>query len=839
MCHFKVLEDEPSTPTPELQNQTSSQPFVDANLQAKITTLETSLSEAESKILELAMLKQELTIAQTKVKNLSAQILDQRCLEIDLAKLKSNEISLGEQNSKLEEDIKLLKEHFQSSVMQHCDVKNSNLVSKLLDAELKFKHVETKLLACQDKITSVLSESKSSPESLSSRLDTLKSVGSDIADVLCSPVETQLMDGEDSGSLSPEDQVRIYAERLALEALVLGELAYNVKVNESDVFAGQETILVEMELANHTLLNLEQTITTMDGEYCLGLGTQPSSVCSERYSLEVMSNVLSHKLQLQQKVSELIDKDRQCSLDSSLEYHPPQSTDPMLDELGQQALFRIFLDEKLLLSDSSHFSEFTPVSMFSTSVVQSDLTLIQSKLREHLQASVSQKQKETFVHSELNSRYQALKTNQKQCSQHSQNFVDLCTASLAKMCAVEVVQIANSCLESSGAIALKEVVQKVFDREQVQSEITLMVNKYVHNYSDISEQLSSKESAARGKTSLLIDCVQQETSELCVKLVNAIHQQLDSMCSQGDCTVLSESDQHEQLLRRNSLAMGLCSIVAQKTILSVQILHVEQLLNQQGDSPHKQDSEFKLPLKRNDSGVVVHSMSLPTSPTEQLHDQLVLSLQQEAQVKSDIASYLLNNTPGVASSQTSGKPRSYESGGLREQIARLASELVSMDRQVLKSSSRGYRCTDDYIDYLAREAVMQAQLSYSLNVLKIKHTREMESLKLELDSSQSLLKVKQEERIADLEDEIDRLSGLIKDQEDSADKPDWTNSAEVLALKQKQDTELRSLSEQLSRVKTELATVKQQKEKEDKERQSLRTQLKEFRAKIEVQYQYL
>ena len=722
--------------------------------------METSLSAAEKKVSELTAVKQELQITQAKAKDLSTQILDQRCLEIDMAALKTSELNLRDKNSQLSEEVDRLKQEISMLKELGEEKDQQDVIGRLLEVEGRFSKVQETLSDCQMKLLSLISELKTGGTcDYQSAGNTLEIVKSGIDRLLSFGAKSKMYSASrGAGFTSSEDIVRIYAEKLALEAIVLGELSYNMKVNEVDMALGYESVVYEMELAKHRLITLEETMNTLDSQFqwhVMSKGPQTIKA-TELLSVEHLSYLLSQKLKLQHQISEIVQKANPSEVPQT---RLPQSKDTSIEEMGQETLFRIFMDDKL--SESSQSSDLFPVKLFPQTVVHSDLSLIQSKIRSYCKASMSQKEKQSLVQNELVSSYQSLLSHHKHTTEVVSVFVNTCIDCLSTMCAADIMQLAAIC---NGGQISEELISRVFDKEQIQSEMTLMVNKYIHSHHSSNHTEGSYLSESlKERSGGLVDCVQKETSELCSKLISAIENKLQS----GDiqCQVLPASERLRNLQQRNSIAMGLCNIVAQNALLRVQVLHVELVISQvkRGDKvPTSSDdrSELKLALKRNDSGVVVSSMSLPTSPVDQIHDKLLASIQQEAQCKSNLASYLLNNTANVRQPSTSSTSTS---GNLKDQVAKLACELINIDSMMLRSNNQSV----DYADYLCREAVMQAQMSYTTSLQKLLHHQELEQLRQELESSYKIQKSKQEVQLAELEDEIDRLTILIGEHEAS------------------------------------------------------------------------
>ena len=232
------------------------------------------------------------------------------------------------------------------------------------------------------------------------------------------------------------------------------------------------------------------------------------------------------------------------------------------------------------------------------------------------------------------------------------------------------------------------------------------------------------------------------------------------------------------------------------------------------------NSEFKLPLRRNDSGVVVNSMSLPTSPvTDSTTDRLANSLQHEALTKSNIASYLVQGGSLSPGRKTPGMSTNAGAGGLREQIELLASELIGVDR----SLARNNKMVSIYSDHLCREAVLQAQISYCSHLLHLQYQQQLEQLKTDLETThRDSIAIHQQHAhelqstISSLQTDIAKSESLRMRETDHAQetlyeiqRKESSFGQEVQALKGSYEIRIKSLQSDLVQCKAELENAQQ------------------------------
>ena len=130
-------------------------------------------------------------------------MLEQRSLQVELSTLRQSEQRLKKQNDEFVSQL----ESYRQNVSPEC---YDEIKDKLAEVQIKLDKNQTVVQECQLKVADVL---KALPKSQTSQSTKLQHVHSHLADLL-----------QDKQTVLAEDRIRVYRERVALEAMVLGEM---------------------------------------------------------------------------------------------------------------------------------------------------------------------------------------------------------------------------------------------------------------------------------------------------------------------------------------------------------------------------------------------------------------------------------------------------------------------------------------------------------------------------------------------------------------------------------------------------------------------------------------
>ena len=206
-----------------------------------------------------------------------------------------------------------------------------------------------------------------------------------------------------------------------------------------------------------------------------------------------------------------------------------------------------------------------------------------------------------------------------------------------------------------------------------------------------------------------------------------------------------------------------------------------------------------------------------------------------------IASFLVNNSSNNGSGDSSEN--------LDVQIARLAADMAQIDLTLLHGQvSKRRTQVSHFAEVLSNEAMFQAQVSYIVNTLKLKHKQELDQLRAEFDTAEEQRRTKSESHVAELEEEIHRLSTLLAENEsqfkrslqdahmsasdnhDEIVRKETQYKQEIQSLKDGYEIRIRSLQSDLEGLRGDLDKVQQERydditsyeEKVDRVEQELR-----------------
>ena len=211
---------------------------------------------------------------------------------------------------------------------------------------------------------------------------------------------------------------------------------------------------------------LEQTVALLQGKES---ESQKSLSENLTYSIQMYSRLLAEKMMLQGKMAALM-AEKQEQLPTSPRNASPHSQ--TAERLAQKALFKTKLGERLETSKQSS-QEQIATSIASQSLVQGQLAFVMEKLETKATENISQKEKVEYVQTEI-SRAKRQLLRETSLENSVENLRQKHLAELASVIVRQVIQQAKSAVQGKQA-------ERSLDKEFVQSEVTVLVNKYTRN----------------------------------------------------------------------------------------------------------------------------------------------------------------------------------------------------------------------------------------------------------------------------------------------------------------------------------------------------------------------
>lgn len=605
-----------------------------------------------------------------------------------------------------------------SSIDQEDDVSGSN--TTLEDMQQKLSGVVQEL----DSLSAVKTDNYTSTiEKLKSKLETiLKETEAGERDIGSLGALKQPAMKLEQFALKLNDPEQVFAEKLSIEAILIGEMAHLIKTGQDQMMSEREVYLHEIAEANHRILELEHKVQALQ----LSDGTKGAAeppVTGE--SLLRSSGLLAEKMVLQGQIQLLLDK-YQKQEEAIQATQGREKGEASAHNMGQEALFKSRLTERLQDSSQNY-----AMSLASHVLVQGELTVVLNKLRERMADSRTDQERIELLDHELELSHQRL-----------------CERANLMCDGVEAYKL--SALDRVAVTILNNKANK----DQVDEQVALMIKNCAAEYRKCSvdgEHLGvMTESIPESRRHAMIEAsIQQEIEETTELIAERCEM------SQTVESVASESE-------LESVLLSVCEVLAQKAVIDGHIAYITEQIQQHQQQAPTGDGRTPNPLRRHDSGIIVGGGSLPTSPTaEEMSpdsstdgesSSLASRLAHEAAAKRQLAASLQQKNPS--------RPDS-----LQGQMAKIAARLVNVDIDLIKHR----RLISDYAEVIAQEAMFQAQMSYLINKLKLEHEREVKELQRQVDTKSPQSTV-DDEHVKMLELEIQRLSQLLSDNDDLLQK---------------------------------------------------------------------
>ena len=705
-----------------------------SRLEDSTHTIDTEVSETDpadqEQALKLKQFQERLVVSETRVRDLS------KALELSTPEGQNKALQEAqEQNKKYEQQIIFLTAKLnQSSASASVEAAKAKRAAGRDDIDPKTQddlsnegagtgledrlgNAQASLEEMQQKLSEVVDElgSLGVTRSTSDYTTTITELRTRLATILSeiSVTEADPRASPHPAGTSVRDPVQMFAERLSLEAVLVGEMAH--LLGKGQDMSEQKVFLQEIAEANYRILELEQKVQRLQTG---GEGGE-SAGQSDSDRLSTCSGLLAEKMLLQTQLQDLLARYKQ-------EAGVPEERSEVRGAggaMGEEALLKGQLSERLHADRGRHAG-----SLGSHTLVQSEVTFILNKLRQRLPGS--DRDPPDTLSGELDRAHQRL-----------------CERANLMCDGVEAYKMA----------ALDKVSATITNNKASQSQVEEQIGDVIRE--------CAAEYRTEGPHSLAVTTGDPPDSRRAAMIEASIQQEVEEAVEtlaercEGAVTgpgVGSEAELGEVL-------RAVCEVLAQKAVIDGHIAYITEQLQQQQQAP-TDAPRAPNPLRRHDSGIIVGGSSLPTSPTAEEESPvsstdgdtvgLVARLAQEAAARRQLAASLQQKAP---------RPDSVQS-----QLVKIAAHLANVDVDLV----RHRRVISDYADVIGQEAMFQAQLTYLTHHLHLQHEQQVRALQRQIDTrsppptataTPQGRSAEEEAQVQALEAEILRLSRLLSE----------------------------------------------------------------------------
>ena len=658
---------------------------------------------AENLTARITCLQNEISTSECKVRELTAKLVHHRQLEVELSVLQRSEASLKVQSQFQKEQIDALNKQLSEKPME--ETAAQALQCHLRDAESKLASTRETLDTCRRNLTGIVEE--------------LTQEGSEFADTVRNKLEDIVCGCEIKMNICKDSDdsrnMKLFAERLALEAAIIGEMAQTC---ESDDLLGYGHDLQSVQKVNGILLSLEQQLSGVTESGCNVSGK------TQGEAIRVYSELLANKIVLQDRMTVLVG-----SIDTNADdANETGAHDDAVKKAANRALNKARSDLQLVPGSGNQSG-----LVVSRAVIQNGLHTVVSQLSDQRAKICSEDDRRKATDTVWQSTLQELVERQN----NALNAIE------AYRCQ-KLVEIGDLFLRKrSSDVGIDNVAAMlVFDRDLLQGEFSAMMTKFIDGL--LTNGCSVEDLMREEKERFLSDLTQ------CCEMADNAEQVRDDSCASLDDEI-------------NSALMHLALMLAQKVAIVILV----------------SDVSSQVPGEHTDS-----------SPD---HKQLVSRLQQTANAKHRVASYLINNN---------------DTGGSTEaplaEITELAEYLATTDAQLLQHRA----LCESYAATVSQEAAWQAELTYVTARLSQQHLNDLQTLTDVLsnnrDGEAEKLRVTAEERTRELRqkearlaDEVGDMQRHLTDTHVQLERTETRFRQEIAALKGGYEIRVRSLQQDL------------------------------------------
>ena len=643
----------------------------------------------------LRKLQGELEISKEKVHELQMKDSEFKSLQLTAQQLR-------EQNKMYKEQISYMQAKLQSATTTEKD--SANVTGRLKEVEHRLNQSESLLSDCREKLSGVINELgtfgiiptkdnySSTIESLRDRLREILKEVEDVSKETGERMKEEKMDIH----LDLDSTIKIFAEKLSLEALVIGEMATLLRSSQNDVINDRENHLCEIQFANKNILDLEQKIDLMQSS---NNNIEDPSLERTKSSLQAYSELLTERMVVHAQILATLENNK---YGDETDKDTP-SSQVFASKLAQEAMFRSKLDLPIYSATSSKDYE-QALSLASKVLVQGELAFTMNKLRERMSNTMTDQERIDLLEQELELAEHRLHDRENNLAESVQSFISAKTAQFAEIWLQE--NQSNETVDSPEK-ELEEMLNKhakVFEKQ---------INPKV-NYSDVRRHEH------------IVKSVSTTSEYLIQKLTTSVENELHKHSVSGSKKTKFRMSVMEVL-------ENLAEVVANKAVISGQIAYLKEQLemrsNRQspsvastaktdgkGSRPSSAQSNTQSPSSRptSVSPQTAGSSAAAAISSQESAAEVADRLSQEASVRQHLVSLLL----------TSIDNGSLETDEAVKHITNLARRLVQLDTGLIKQR----HSVQDYAEMVTREAMFQAQMAYVVNCLRVRHESELKEV---------------------------------------------------------------------------------------------------------------
>ncbi len=699
----------------------------------------------------LRKLQAELETSKEKVQEL--QIKDS-----ELKSLQATAQQLREQNKMYKEQISFMQTKLQSAANREKD--SADVPGKLKEVERRLNQSESLLKDCRSKLSGVINELGTfeiipTRDNYSSTIESLR----DRLREILKEVEEVSKDTDERSKEMPDvhldlnSTVRVFAEKLSLEALVIGEMATLLRSSQNDVISEREDHLCEIQFANKHILDLEQKIDLMQAS---NNSTDSPPLDKAKTSLQAYSELLAERMVVHSQILASLENNKYADEGDT----ETAASQVFASKLAQEALFRSKLDLPIYSAAASKEYE-QALGLASKVLVQGELAFTMNKLRERMSNTMTDQERIDLLEQELELAEHRLHDRETSLAESVQSFISAKTAQFAEIWLQE--NQSNETVDSPEK-ELEEMIQK--HAKLLEKQINPKVN---------SSDVKRHEHIVRSVSSMSEYLIQRLT----MSVESEMHKHS-----------MSGSKKTKYKVSAMEVLENLAEVVANKAVISGQIAYLkEQLQIRSNNRRHSPTSRAAGTSSRGSRPGSAHSASSrsgsvsphtaaapPSSSSHESQAEVAERLSQEASVRQHLVSLLL----------TSVDSGSLETDAAVRHIASLARRLVQLDTGLIKQR----HSVQDYAEMVTREAMFQAQMAYVVNCLRVRHDCELKEV------HEKVLEIKQRvgqvgantalspSELEEYKAEVERLTAEMEKKENEWAVVDQASQKHINALEQ-------------------------------------------------------
>jgi len=678
---------------------------------------------------------------------------DVKSLEVALKQSQQAEKELGEKLHRCDDHIAFLECKIQETSE---GAKDKDMKGQLEEVEIELGYTQAMLEECRHKISDTIMELETFgmvPTKDSSAVDRLKSR---LEQILKDSQATSHQSSKIHDMVKVDDSMKLYAERLSLEAVILGEMAQLARCqDEKPYLREREKSLVSIYQANRHILDLEHKLGQLKSDVSC---SQRRIQSTAQQSIKSYSTLLADKLVVQAQMTMLLEylshNQREAGIPVTAE-----SKSFSTEALGQEALLWSSLDQNLIRDINSNQEIGSYVaSLAPSALVQGEFSFVLEKLKKQASAFEDEQERIDSVDKELGQCQEKLLERRSAASQQVDSFrndhIEKVTLALMQDNTSDILISKLSDLGHDTS-KLPKPTRNKFSKDNIGAKISALIEMYAAKHASSLQFHGASHS--NGKQYSLIDAAIQEE----------IISSLSSLDKVYDvCITIGETLSEEECV---DTVLNFVDVVSYKAVINGQVAFIAEMVE---DFP---------PIGNKVS-------------TTQSDDCELLSFDLSAQ--SSVRQHL------AESFSKSHDASSSDVGQAKRSIVQLATKLAALDKELNKCGS----LSSYHYEKVRREAVFQAQLAFIVRWLRRVHEVSENKLREELVKENDIgVSIAQDAYVAELEQEVDRLSEAVNAKQSLNESLE----DEVFGIKSSHFEELQNMEKEHNRQLSELETSHQ------------------------------